>query len=60
MKANKSLNTKREKINLGKSRYYKCRNKDKSVGIQINEKLCPSLNRHVVWFIPFRTDMSVR
>ena len=30
------------------------------VGIQINEKLCPSSNRHVAWFIPFRTDMSVR
>ena len=24
-----------------------------SVGIQMNEKLCPSSNRHVAWFIPF-------
>ena len=22
--------------------------------------MCPSSNRHIAWFIPFRTDMSVR
>ena len=26
----------------------------------MNEKKCPSSNRHFSWFIPFRTDMSVR
>ena len=26
----------------------------------MNEKVCPTSNRHIVWFIPFRTDMSVR
>ena len=26
----------------------------------MNEKMCPSSNRHFAWFIPFRTDMSVR
>ena len=26
----------------------------------MNEKKCPSSNRHFAWFIPFRTDMSVR
>ena len=30
------------------------------VGNQMNEKLCPSSNRHVAWFIPFLTDVSVR
>ena len=29
------------------------------VGIQMNEKLCPSSKRHVAWFISFRTDVSV-
>ena len=27
---------------------------------QMNEKLCPSSNRHVAWFIPLLTDVSVR
>ena len=26
----------------------------------MNEKMCPSSNRHFSWFIPFRTDMSAR
>ena len=26
----------------------------------MNEKMCRSSNRHFAWFIPFRTDMSVR
>ena len=26
----------------------------------MNEKMCPSSNRHFVWFIRFRTDMSIR
>ena len=26
----------------------------------MNKKMCPSSNRHFAWFIPFRTDMSVR
>ena len=26
----------------------------------MNEKKCPSSNRHFAWFIPFRTDMYVR
>ena len=26
----------------------------------MNEKKCPSSNRHFAWFISFRTDMSVR
>ena len=26
----------------------------------MNEKMCPSSNRHFSWFIPFRTDMYVR
>ena len=26
----------------------------------MNEKKCPSSNRHFAWLIPFRTDMSVR
>ena len=26
----------------------------------MNGKKCPSSNRHFAWFIPFRTDMSVR
>ena len=25
----------------------------------MNEKVCPSSNRHFAWFIHFRTDMSV-
>ena len=26
----------------------------------MNEKMCPSMNRHFTWFIHFRTNMSVR
>ena len=26
----------------------------------MNENVCPTLNRHIAWFIPFRTDISVR
>ena len=26
----------------------------------MNEKVCPTSNRHIVWFIFFRTDMSIR
>ena len=26
----------------------------------MNKKMCPSSNRYFAWFIPFRTDMSVR
>ena len=26
----------------------------------MNEKICPLSNRHIAWFIPFRTNMSVR
>ena len=26
----------------------------------MNEKVCPTSNRHIAWLIPFQTDMSVR